>query len=68
MNIRRPIRSVSGYDITQNVLGSTAESIGITDRAIRDMSEMEKRLLIIITLQQQMARSSALADFANTIN
>lgn len=63
----RPIRSVSGYDITQNVLGGTAEDIGITDRSIRDMTEMEKRLLIIITLQNQMARSSALGDFANTI-
>lgn len=64
----RPIRSTSGYDITQNVLGGTAEDIGITDRSIRDMTEMEKRLLIIITLQNQMARSSALGDFANTIN
>lgn len=63
----RPIRSVSGYDITQNVLGGTAEDIGITDRSIRDMTEMEKRLLIIITLQNQMARSAALGDFANTI-
>lgn len=63
----RPIRSTSGYDITQNVLGGTAESIGITDRTISQMNEMEKRLLIIITLQNQMARSSALGDFGNTI-
>lgn len=64
----RPIRSVSGYDITQNVLGTTLESIGIYDRTITKMNEMEKRLLIILTLQQQMARSSAMGDYARTIN
>lgn len=63
----RPIRSVSGYDITQNVLGTTLESIGIHDRTITKMNEMEKRLLIILTLQQQMARSSAMGDFAATL-
>lgn len=63
----RPIRSVSGYDITQNVLQATAENIGITDRAIAQMGEMEKRLLIIITLQDQMRASGAMGDFARTI-
>lgn len=63
----RPIRSVSGYDITQNVLQATAENLGITDRAIAQMGEMEKRLLIIITLQDQMRASGAMGDFARTI-
>ena len=63
----RPIRSQSGYDITQSVLGGTLESIGIYDRQIRDLSEVEKRLIIILTLQQQMARSAAMGDFARTI-
>lgn len=63
----RPIRSQSGYDITQSVLGGTLESIGIYDRQIRDLSEVEKRLTIILTLQQQMARSAAMGDFARTI-
>lgn len=63
----RPIRSQSGYDITQSVLGGTLENIGIYDRQIRDLSEVEKRLIIILTLQQQMARSAAMGDFARTI-
>ncbi|MEG0553628.1 MAG: hypothetical protein RR533_08925 [Carnobacterium sp.] len=64
----RPIRSVSGYDITQNVLGGALQSIGIYDRQIGKLNELEKRLMIIITLQQQMARSGAMNDFARTIN
>lgn len=64
----RPIRSQSGYDITQSVLGSTMQEIGINDRKIAQMGEMEKRLLIILTLQQQMARSAAMNDFARTID
>lgn len=63
----RPIRSVSGYDITQNVLGATMQEIGINDRKISQMNEMEKRLLVILTLQRQMAASSAMGDFARTI-
>lgn len=63
----RPIRSQSGYDITQSVLGGTLQNIGIYDKQIRDLSEIEKRLVIILTLQQQMARSAAMGDFARTI-
>lgn len=63
----RPIRSVSGYDITQNVLQATMNEIGLNDRKISQMNEIEKRLLIILTLQQQMARSAAMGDFARTI-
>lgn len=63
----RPIRSVSGYDITQNVLQATMDEIGLNDRKISQMNEIEKRLLIILTLQQQMARSAAMGDFARTI-
>lgn len=63
----RPIRSVSGMDITQNVLGASLQQIGIYDRTISQLSEMEKRLLIIYTLQQQMANAGALGDFAKTI-
>lgn len=62
----RPIRSVSGFDITQNVLESTAMSIGI-DRSISQMNELEKRLLIILTLANQMRNSGAMNDFARTI-
>lgn len=63
----RPIRSVSGYDITQNVLQATMQEIGMNDVKISQMNEIEKRLLIILTLQSQMARSAAMGDFARTI-
>lgn len=44
------------------------QEIGINDRKISQMNEMEKRLLVILTLQKQMAASSAMGDFARTIN
>lgn len=62
----RPIRSTSGYDITQNVLAQTAENIGMS-KALSDASELEKRLLVIITLMDQMRRSGAMNDFSRTI-
>ena len=63
----RPIRSTSGYDITNNVLADYLEEAGITDRKMNDLSELEKRLLIIYSLQKQMANSNAFGDFARTI-
>lgn len=63
----RPIRSTSGYDITNNVLADYLEEAGITDRKMTDLSELEKRLLIIYSLQKQMANSNAFGDFARTI-
>ena len=63
----RPIRSTSGYDITNNVLADYLQQAGIYDKEVSDLSEMEKRLLIIYSLQQQMANSNAFGDFARTI-
>lgn len=63
----RPIRSVSGYDITANVMQDFLTRMGITDRTYSQLSEMEKRLVIIYSLQQQMANSNALGDWARTI-
>ena len=63
----RPIRSTSGMDITQNVLGASLQQLGIYDRTVAQLSEMEKRLLIVYTLQQQMGNSNALGDYARTI-
>lgn len=63
----RPIRSVSGFDITTPTLRSVMESIGITDRQISQLNQVEKRLLIIIALQRQMQNVGALGDFARTI-
>lgn len=63
----RPIRSVSGMDITQSVLGSSLQEMGIYDRTITKLNQVEKRLVIIYTLQQQLARSNAMGDWARTI-
>ncbi len=43
------------------------QEIGMNDVKISQMNEIEKRLLIILTLQSQMARSAAMGDFARTI-
>lgn len=63
----RPIRSTSGYDITQATLQESLQQLGIYDRSVRTLSQIEQRLLIIYTLQQQMANSSAMGDYARTI-
>ena len=62
----RPIRSVSGFDITQATMGGVLKQIGIEDRTVQQLSQVEKRLLTIITLQRQMEAIGASGDFANT--
>ena len=63
----RPIRSVSGFDITTPTLQSVLNSLGVTDRTVSQLSQVEKRLLIIIALQRQMKTVGAMTDFARTI-
>ena len=43
------------------------QEIGLNDRKITQMNEIEKRLLVILTLQNQMAKSAAMGDFSRTI-
>lgn len=64
----RPIRSVSGYDITQSVLGMTAQEIGMS-KTIGQANELEKRLLAVLTVYKQMGEtaSNAMNDFSRTI-
>lgn len=62
----RPIRSQSGYDITKQTLQGVASDIGVT-KTYAQLSQVEKRLLIIIALQKQMANSNAFGDLARTI-
>lgn len=51
----RPIRGLSGADITMSTLQTTLNSLGI-DRAINQLSFAEKRLIIIVSLTQQLNR------------
>lgn len=64
----RPIRSVAGFDITQNTLSNVMSQIGINDRQISQLSQIEKRLLIVIALQRQMANTNTFGDWARTMN
>lgn len=63
----RPIRSVSGYDITQNTYYELYQQLGGT-KTMRNLSEIEKRLLRILAVQKQMSASGAIGDMAKTIN
>lgn len=60
----KPIRGVTGADITQNTLQKTLNDIGI-DRYIADLSYAEKRLLIVISLTRQL--EEATNDMGKTI-
>lgn len=62
----KPIRDKSGYDVTTASLQNTLLMSGI-NVPIKELSEMEKRLTIILALQQQLSRSGAMGDFARTI-
>lgn len=60
----KPIRGATGADITEATLQTTLDTIGI-DRYVGDLSYAEKRLLIIISLTDQL--SEATNDFSRTI-
>ena len=49
----RPIRSISGYDITENTIYQLYESLGGT-KTTRQLSQTEKRLLRILAVFKQM--------------
>lgn len=63
----RPIRSVSGYDITENTLYQLYQSIGGT-KTMRQLSRTEKQLLSILAIYKQMGASGALGDMEKTID
>ncbi len=63
----RPIRSVSGYDITENTIYQLYQSIGGT-KTVRQLSRTEKQLLSILAIFKQMDASGALGDMEKTID
>ena len=60
----KPIRSATGGDITQPTLQMTLDNLGI-EKAVTNLSFAEKRLLIIISLTEQL--NQATNDFGKTI-
>lgn len=63
----RPIRSVAGYDITENTLFQLYQTLGGT-KTMRQLSRTEKQLLAIYAVFNQMDRSGAVGDLDRTIN
>ena len=63
----RSIRSVSGYDVSETSIFNIYKELGGT-KTMRQLDQIEKRLLRIIAVQQQMEQTQALGDFAKTIN
>lgn len=62
----RPIRSVSGYDITENTLYQLYQTLGGT-KTMRQLTRTEKQLLAIYAVFQQMERSGAVGDLDKTM-
>ena len=63
----RPIRSGSGYDITETTLYQLYQDIGGT-KTMRQLNRTEKQLLSILAVYRQMNASGALGDMSKTIN
>lgn len=62
----RPIRSVAGYDITENTLFQLYQSLGGT-KTMRQLTRTEKQLLAILAIFRQMNASGAVGDLDKTM-
>ena len=63
----RPIRNISGYDITENTLYQLYKDMGGT-KTVRGLSRIEKQLLALNAVFDQMARSGAIGDLKKTMD
>lgn len=52
----KPIRGATGADITENTLRKTMKDLGLKQE-IRDLSYVEKRLVMVISLTRQLANA-----------
>lgn len=62
----RPIRSISGYDISERSIYSLYEQMG-GKKTMRQLNNTEKQLLSIYAVFMQMDKSGALMDYQKTI-
>lgn len=60
----RPIRSATGADITEKTLQNTVDALGL-DRSISQLSYVEKRLVMVISLTDQLRYAQG--DWGRTI-
>ena len=62
----RPIRSISGYDITETTIYQLYQQLGGT-KTMRQLTQTEKRLLRIYAVFQQMENSGTIGDLNKTL-
>lgn len=63
----RPIRSISGYDITETTIFQLYQQMG-GEKTMRQLTQTEKRLLRIYAVFQQMENSGTIGDLNKTLN
>ena len=63
----RPIRSIAGFDITENTLFELYKTLGGT-KTVRQLTITEKRLLAIYAIFKQMQSSGAIGDLKKTMD
>lgn len=63
----RQIRTTAGYDVSEASIFAIYQQLGGT-KTMRQLDQLEKRLLRIIAIQQQMEKTGAVDDFQKTIN
>ena len=62
----RTLRSVSGFDVSEITIFSKYQELGGT-KTMRQLNQLEKRLLRIIAIQDQLGETGAMGDYARTI-
>lgn len=62
----RTLRSISGFDVSEITIFSIYQEMGGT-KTMRQLNQLEKRLLRIIAIQRQMEETGALGDYGRTI-
>lgn len=62
----RTLRNVSGFDVSETTIFSIYQQMGGT-KTMRQLNQLEKRLLRIVAIQQQLEETGALGDYAKTI-
>ena len=63
----RSLRSVSGIDVSDNTIYQYYQELG-GQKSVRQLSQLEKRLLGIYALEKQMDKLGAIGDLNKTIN
>lgn len=62
----RTLRTISGFDVSEITIYSLYQELGGT-KSMRQLNQLEKRLLRILAIQKQMEATGALGDYGRTI-